>query len=174
MLDQSEFCKQRALVEGNDFGSLLAGTGGKHDGHQAAYDVGIGIALEMQDRISRIQPIDGVGQPDLAYAALHLGEIVLVGIGHRLERAAQFAAPLQLSVATYTPAPVGDLNCDGAIDNFDIDPFVLALTSAGENPPFASYNAAYPDCDPLLADINGDGVVNNFDIDPFVELLTNG
>jgi hypothetical protein len=60
----------------------------------------------------------------------------------------------------------GDLNCDGAINAFDIDPFVLALTDP------AGYAEEYPDCDYMLADINGDGVVNAFDIDPFVALLT--
>mgnify|MGYP001191602666 CR=1 FL=1 len=72
-----------------------------------------------------------------------------------------------------TPAfPTGDLGCDGVVDLFDIDPFVLALTSATEDPPFASYHALHPNCDPLLADINGDGSVNLFDIDAFVALLT--
>jgi len=60
----------------------------------------------------------------------------------------------------------GDLNCDGTVNNFDIDPFVLALTDP------AGYAAAYPKCNRLLADINRDGVVDNFDIDPFVVLLT--
>jgi hypothetical protein len=64
--------------------------------------------------------------------------------------------------------PLGDLNCDGAVNNFDINPFVLALT----NP--SAYQIAYPDCNVLNADCNGDGVVNNFDINPFVALLTGG
>ncbi len=62
----------------------------------------------------------------------------------------------------------GDLNCDGLLNAFDIDPFVLALTDP------AAYAAAYPNCDFILADINGDGLVNAFDIDPFVQLLTGG
>jgi len=62
----------------------------------------------------------------------------------------------------------GDLNCDGLINAFDIDPFVLALTDP------EAYALAYPDCDYMLADINGDGLVNAFDIDPFVQLLTGG
>ena len=66
----------------------------------------------------------------------------------------------------------GDLNCDGVINNFDIDPFVLALTSAGHPTPCDDYYAVYPECDCMLADTNGDGSVNNFDIDPFVDLLT--
>lgn len=61
---------------------------------------------------------------------------------------------------------VGDLNCDGAVDNFDIDPFTLALTNA------VLYDVTYPNCDRMNADVNNDGSVNNFDIDPFVDLLT--
>ncbi|MGE0482355.1 MAG: PQQ-binding-like beta-propeller repeat protein [Phycisphaerae bacterium] len=59
----------------------------------------------------------------------------------------------------------GDLNCDGAVNNFDIDPFVLAVTDA------AAYGAAFPNCNVELADLNCDGAVNNFDIDPFVAVL---
>ncbi|MGE0481486.1 MAG: peptidoglycan DD-metalloendopeptidase family protein [Phycisphaerae bacterium] len=60
----------------------------------------------------------------------------------------------------------GDLNCDGVVNNFDIDPFVLALTDP------AAYATAFPNCDIGNADISGDGMVNNFDIDPFVACLT--
>ena len=60
----------------------------------------------------------------------------------------------------------GDTNCDGLINNGDIDPFVLALTDP------TGYAAAYPDCPHSQADCNGDGLVNNGDIDPFVYLLT--
>jgi len=61
----------------------------------------------------------------------------------------------------------GDANCDGAVNNFDIDPFVLALVDAGR------YALEHLTCDALCtADCNGDGLVNNFDIDPFVRLLT--
>ncbi len=67
----------------------------------------------------------------------------------------------------YAFAP-GDLNCDGAVNAFDIDPFVLALTDP------EGYVTAFPACDLMLADINGDGLVNAFDIDPFVLLLAGG
>jgi hypothetical protein len=59
----------------------------------------------------------------------------------------------------------GDLNCDGAVDFGDINPFVLALS----NP--AGYAAMYPGCDILLADVNRDGLVDFGDINPFVELM---
>jgi hypothetical protein len=63
------------------------------------------------------------------------------------------------------PIP-GDTNCDGAVNAFDIDPFVLALTDP------VAYGVAQPVCNILTADCNDDGEVNAFDIDPFVMLLT--
>jgi hypothetical protein len=65
-----------------------------------------------------------------------------------------------------TSAGRGDMNCDGRINSFDIDPFVRALTDPG------SYEPAYPECDVWHADIDGDGWITAFDIDPFVQLLT--
>ena len=61
-----------------------------------------------------------------------------------------------------------DLNCDGIVNNFDIDPFVSALTDPG------AFAAAYPGCDLAAADLDGDGAVTNFDIDPFVACLIAG
>ncbi|MGE0479095.1 MAG: serine protease [Phycisphaerae bacterium] len=68
---------------------------------------------------------------------------------------------------TAVPGLEGDMNCDGVVNNFDIDPFVIALTDP------AAYAAAFPCCNINNADINNDGAVNNFDIDPFVICLTN-
>jgi hypothetical protein len=65
-------------------------------------------------------------------------------------------------------SPVGDMNCDGERNAFDIDPFVLALS----NPD--GYEAAYPCCDILNGDCDGDGDLNAFDIDWFVALLIGG
>jgi hypothetical protein len=62
----------------------------------------------------------------------------------------------------------GDLNCDGSADGFDIDAFVIALTTPSQ------YAQLYPDCDLTLADCNCDGFVNGYDIDPFVQCLTVG
>ena len=59
----------------------------------------------------------------------------------------------------------GDLNCDGAIDALDIEPFLLALFEPGE------YPGRFPNCDIELADINADGAVDAFDIEPFLEVL---
>jgi hypothetical protein len=63
-------------------------------------------------------------------------------------------------------APVpGDVNCDGAVNFGDINPFVEALSDPD------GYQQSYPGCWPSNADINGDGSVNFGDIDPFVALL---
>ena len=62
----------------------------------------------------------------------------------------------------------GDVNCDGLVNAFDIDPFVLALSDPD------AYAAAFPECDIAHADVNDDGLVNAFDIDPFVLVLTGG
>ncbi len=60
---------------------------------------------------------------------------------------------------------VGDLNCDGWVNNGDIDAFVYALSYPEQ------YPDEYPDCDIMLGDINGDGWMNNGDIDAFITLL---
>jgi hypothetical protein len=73
---------------------------------------------------------------------------------------------LRIDLDQIGAAPPGDLNCDGVVNGFDIDPFVIALTDPD------GYAALFPDCDRTLADINGDGTVDGFDIDPFVLLLT--
>jgi len=64
-------------------------------------------------------------------------------------------------------APVhGDLNCDGAVNFDDINPFVLLLSDPG------LWQTTYPTCNPLNGDCNGDGLVNFDDINPFVALLS--
>lgn len=63
------------------------------------------------------------------------------------------------------PYELGDLNCDGFVNGFDIEPFVLAVTDP------TGYEAAYPDCEIMLADCDGDGEVSFFDIDAFVALV---
>lgn len=71
-----------------------------------------------------------------------------------------------ISVPDAPTVVLGDTNCDGVVNNFDIDSFVLAITDPD------SYAAQYPDCDINAADVNQDGDVNNFDIDPFVALIS--
>jgi hypothetical protein len=70
----------------------------------------------------------------------------------------------------------GDANCDGDVNVFDIDAFVIALAQ-GEAAWTAAYGGEVPwppfvDCGyPCVNDCNHDGAVNVFDIDPFVRIL---
>jgi hypothetical protein len=75
---------------------------------------------------------------------------------------------VDMGVDEYGSFVYGDLNCDGAVDFGDINPYVLALTDP------AAYGTTFPACDVLNADINGDGGVDFGDINPFVALLSGG
>ena len=77
-------------------------------------------------------------------------------------------ARIDMGSDEYNSPARGDVNCDGTIDLFDVDAFVLALNEPTE------HKRAYPACDRTLADVNNDGIVNAFDIDAFVALLTGG
>jgi probable HAF family extracellular repeat protein len=66
-----------------------------------------------------------------------------------------------------TPFVVGDMNCDGAVDVFDIEGFVTGLVDP------AAYAQRFPDCFADSAgDINQDAEFDAFDIEPFIELLS--
>jgi hypothetical protein len=52
-----------------------------------------------------------------------------------------------------------DANCDGAVDAFDVEPFISLLVGGGTP------------CSPCAADANNDGVIDAFDIEPFISCL---
>ncbi|QOJ13254.1 MAG: hypothetical protein HRU75_00780 [Planctomycetia bacterium] len=73
---------------------------------------------------------------------------------------------------------VGDANCDGTVNNFDIDPFVAGILDPGNPNAPASYLAtgATQQCwedRACWGDVSGDENFNNFDIDPFVDCIIN-
>ncbi len=74
-----------------------------------------------------------------------------------------------LVINTGAGAGRGDLNCDGAVDFNDINPFVLAL-SLGET----EYYNQYPSCHFYNADTDSNGAVDFGDINPFVACLSAG
>ncbi|MBK8913895.1 MAG: hypothetical protein IPM64_04700 [Phycisphaerales bacterium] len=77
--------------------------------------------------------------------------------------------PAQWHLTSLVPFTRGDLNGDGVFNNFDIDPFVLALTDR------PAYEALYPGiAADLVADYDGNGMLNNFDIDLFVAAIVAG
>lgn len=69
---------------------------------------------------------------------------------------------------TRIPAIPADMNWDGEVNNFDIDPFVFGLTNPVLYTAIYGYSPLYP------GDVNRDGELNNFDIDAFIDCLTNG
>ena len=78
-------------------------------------------------------------------------------------------AIVDLGADEYASLPIGDMNCDGAVDFADINPFVLYESNLG------AWLATFPGCDPRIGDINGDGTYGEGsfgDINPFVALLT--
>jgi predicted outer membrane repeat protein len=117
-------------------------------GQNAAVPAGVTTDLDGQPRF-----LDDPAATDCPYAPGTCGVAPLVDMG-----AYEFVPPVHR----------GDVNCDGLVNNGDIDAFVLVLTNLD------GYAAAYPDCDVMMADVNGDGLVNNGDIDAFVALLTGG
>ena len=58
----------------------------------------------------------------------------------------------------------GDMNADGVVNVFDIEPFILALNNPVEFTETTGVNSK-------TGDLNGDGQVNVFDIEPFVNAL---
>jgi hypothetical protein len=69
------------------------------------------------------------------------------------------------NIMLFGPPRKGDMNCDDAVDGFDIDPFFLALAAPD------LYQQQFPDCDFMNGDINGDQAMDGFDIEPFFKLL---
>ena len=112
--------------------------------------LGSGFSYGSADALASFD--DGSG------SALYAGGDLMYAGGRASARIAKWACVGDLVL--------GDVNCDGVVDQFDIDPFVLALINA------EAYELAYPDCDIRTADCNYDGAVDTFDIDRFVDLLT--
>ena len=65
------------------------------------------------------------------------------------------------------PAPcLGDADCSGAVDFFDIDPFVAKLGCPSSDPVGCAAGCTWQN-----SDVDQDGDVDFFDIDPFVGQL---
>ncbi len=79
MLVEAEFLEQGLGVGGDDLAGLPARKQRQHDGNEAAHDMGIRIALELDDRVGSVA--DPGGEPDLADAAGHF-----VGVDARFVR----------------------------------------------------------------------------------------
>jgi hypothetical protein len=76
---------------------------------------------------------------------------------------ADFALIVSGVVAGGCAFDAADANCDGAIDAFDIEPFIDLLVNPSPTP-----------CSPCAGDVNGDGTIDAFDIEPFIDCLLGG
>ncbi len=81
------------------------------------------------------------------------------------QAAAIHGGPAWIAAAPCPPCIRGDANCDGLVNFFDVDPFVLALFN------LSHYEADFCGGDVCTADTDCSGAVNFLDIDTFVECL---
>jgi len=77
------------------------------------------------------------------------------------------ARPRLVLTALGNSSDQGDLNCDGAVNVQDVQPFALALTDP------VAYQNTFPACSALRADVNNDGLADGRDVDAFVDELIN-
>ena len=131
-------------------------TGGALGDPEAGFIADVPYTLLGHGNLVMYSPNDGYGGPDAFEFK--------VGDGGTPPLGGESGTAL-VSIWVLRP---GDLNCDGAVNFFDIDAFVLAITSP------TGYEVEYPDCNILNGDCNFDGSVNFFDIDAFVELVIGG
>jgi len=74
-------------------------------------------------------------------------------------RASYFNTPEPLDITFGKQVLLGDVNCDGAVNLLDVNPFIDAISSGTQND---------------KADMNQDGAVNLLDVDPFVAAVAAG
>ena len=121
-----------------------------------------------------VNPVDG---PTGVYAiplnltsnALATSETYYLLIGKEVEvNDPLYQSAITVAQVTLVPEVVpGDMDCNGALNELDVAPFLLAVISPTE------YAAAYPECDVLIGDMNDDGVVSGLDISLFISDMVN-
>lgn len=145
-------------------------------GHTARFSVTPALgyeSAEFQWRKNGVVLVDGDTGTGAIIQGAHTAELVIQHVG-RLS-AGQYGVVISNDCGEMNSVDVmldvidcpgiGDMDCDGRVNNFDIHPFVLAISDP------SGFAALHPECDIGSADINSDGRINNFDIDPFVSML---
>jgi len=133
------------------------------------------VDVKVSDPLKEARVFLGIGGLGIVKAGTSMPQDIYLGFGDEADKLKgnSFHKFSSQPDALVTNPCLGrrraDTNCDGVLNNFDIDPFVLGLT----NP--AGYAQTYPNCHRLCAcDTNRDGKLNNFDIDAMVQCLTRG
>lgn len=116
------------------------------------------VMSEISETNSRSLSVSSLSGPDFSEAVSRGATVVEQRLSTGLEAHSRIAT-------VRSHGGVADLNCDGAVDNADIDAFVLALSDA------IAYTRLFPDCHYRSGDINDDSLVDNGDIDDFVACL---
>lgn len=164
------FSKTRATLES------LQGSGGDQgvkqiNGYATSFTQGVGSSAQMY-RVT-LQAI-GAGNANISLAPAAMPKFAAstprgLKVGHTDNNGnpATAAYPTPLT-ATVTADPcagalVGDANCDGVVDFFDIDAMVACILSGGVSC-----------CNPCTTDCNDDGIIDFFDIDSCVNCILAG
>ena len=122
-----------------------------------------GTGHEMGHAVGLPHPPDSPGGPD-DWSLMYYGYITFPDTYLRSADRSTL-----LKSGYFQEAFHGDMDGDGDVDNFDIQPFELALTDE------ALWESTYGLNDAQdRGDIDGDGDLDNFDIQPFEDLLTGG
>lgn len=151
-------------------------TGGER--YQSVRVTIVGVALEniigwgsettltLEDGTGRTLPVYLGRHPSFDAAVPPIGHFSVTGFINQESFSGQDGYELfVMNAADFT---CGDINCDGVVDFFDIDPLVLALSGP------SAYEAEYPHCAWLNADADGNATVDFFDIDPWIARLMAG
>ncbi len=125
------------------------------------------------DEVEIAGPRSGIGAVTVDYDGWHAGHNWASGAVVRIGGQA-FTQNTPAARVWETTCCRGDLDNDGSVNFFDIDPYLLVVLSV-EGP--GSYSNLFPGLDGSRiyhADLNCDGSSNFFDIDPFVATLLSG
>lgn len=119
-------------------------------------------AAEIAANYNRV--LEGTEPGLVAYYKLDEGESTTV-INSVTGGVANLSGAPAWLVGVPCPCLKGDANCDGEINFFDIDPFIMALFDR------TAYATLFCGADECTIDMDCSGEVNFFDIDPFVGSL---
>jgi hypothetical protein len=142
-------------VDGSGSDFIASGLAGADEGLALEQIDGVDIALYAADFAGRIYRVD-----------LSDGEVAQLA-----DRSDGLAGPSGILLLRNGLSPCAgfqrcDANCDGIVNNFDIDAFVLALADP------VLYREMFPECSRNCgSDTNLDSRVDNFDIEPFVDCI---
>ena len=113
-----------------------------------------GNLTDFRDRTAELQPVGGGLSLVNSFGEDAAGEIYMVTRAGRVFRIVADGLAL------------GDMNGDDSVNQFDIEPFLLALFDPDQ------YRKRYPKIDPnVTGDINCDKQLDALDIEPFIGLL---